>query len=89
MKAEATRWIKECAYCSRLVEDRDTYFDLAPSGPVVYEPRNPDQRALPALQVICAECHEERLRFALGDFGGPVGDRNLAFEAWRAAACGN
>lgn len=85
MKTETGRWIKECAYCSRLVEDWDAHFDLAPSGPVVYFPANPAQRALPAVQVICEECHEERLRFALGDYGDPVGDRNLAFREWQTA----
>ena len=70
MKAEASRSIKECAYCSRIVEDPDGYTDLAPSGPVVYRAPMPG-RALPVLvlQVVCKDCHKERLRLALGDYG--------------------
>ena len=88
MKVETSRWIKECAYCSRVVEDQDAYSDLAPSGPVVYHAPSPLRpgRSLPVLQVVCEDCQEERARFALGDYGSPVpGEPGLFFREARAA----
>lgn len=87
MKAEASRSIKKCAYCSRVVEDPDGYTDLAPSGPVVYRAPAPG-RSLPVLQVVCEDCRAERARFALGDFGRatttPAAGPALALQEVRA-----
>lgn len=74
MKAEASRWIKECAYCSRAVEDQEAYNDLAPSGPVVFYAPSPARpgRSLPVLQVVCEECQGVRARFALDGLGSVI-----------------
>ncbi|OGL65212.1 MAG: hypothetical protein A3J27_06935 [Candidatus Tectomicrobia bacterium RIFCSPLOWO2_12_FULL_69_37] len=88
MKAEASRSIKKCAYCSRVVKDQDEYTDLTPSGPVVYDVPSSLRPgpSLPILQVVCGDCQEERVRFALGDYGSPVpAGKSLCFQEARAA----
>lgn len=90
MKEEATRWINECAYCSRQLKERDDYMDLSPSGPVFYYPKASARAAqsLPVFRVVCMDCQERRARlFALGDFGEPVAagqDLGASFDGGRA-----